>query len=91
MDPITAASFPLIMALTAAATESLAFFWWWPKPSKSRRLIPFIAVVLAVMFKVAFDLLTAEAWTWEGFGMGVLMGVATVVMHRVQKSGEVAE
>jgi len=86
MTTIAAASFPLIMALTAAATELLSFFWPWDKPSKSRRLIPLIAVVLAVAFKVAFDLLTASAWTWEGFGMGVLMGVMTVVMHRVQKS-----
>ncbi len=89
MSPIEAASFPLIMALTAAAAESLAFFWPWAKPSKSRRLIPLIAVILATAFKVSFDLLTVEAWTWEGFGMGVLMGVMTVIMHRVQKSGEI--
>ena len=86
MEPMNAASLPIIMLLTAGLAESLAAVWPWAKPSKSRHLITVIAVIMATAMKVALDLLVSEAWTWEGFGLGVLMGVLTVAMHWVQKS-----
>ena len=75
---------PFILAATYALTEVLSLYW---PQGAARKLLPLVAVALAVMLTSLSALWLGGGLTLESWAQGVVTGFVAVFVHAVRKAG----